>query len=101
MDLLTIGIVILVGVILIELSKHFFTKTVLKFVIMLIVGIILFFAVVSSLDSNTISNTDNEYVQTGAVIISNINEQPLVLNVKENMKSLLNEIKDKIVNGND
>ncbi len=93
-----IGIIILIGVIIIELSKHFFTRTALKFIIMIIVGIILFFAVVSSLDSNVVSSTDNEYVQTGAAIMDNVNDQPLIIKIKETIKTTLIELKEKIIN---
>jgi hypothetical protein len=98
MDLLLIGIVILVGIILIEVSKHLFTRTILRFVVMIIVGLVIFFAVVGTLDSDIVDKTNNEYVQTGAAIVDNIADEPLMIEAKEKIKSFFIEIKEKIKN---
>jgi len=98
MDILLIGIILIVGIILIEVSKHIFTRTILKFIIILIIGLIVFFSVLSTLDQEVIKNTDNEYIQTGASIIEEVNEKPLIIDVKENAKSFFMDIKEKIMN---
>ena len=98
MDILLIGIILIVGIILIEVSKHIFTRTILKFIIILIIGLIVFFSVLSTLDQEVIKNTDNEYIQTGASIIEEVNEKPLIIDVKENAKSFFMDIKETIMN---
>ncbi len=101
MDLLLIGITLIVGIILIEVSKHIFTRTILKFVVILIVGLIIFFSVLSTLDQEVINKTDNGYVQTGAAIIEEVNDKPLIIDIKEKTKSFLLDIKEKIMNNYD
>jgi uncharacterized protein YkvS len=41
-------------------------------------------------------NSENKYIQTGAAVIENINDQPLIIDMKENLKDLLIDFKDKI-----
>ena len=53
-------------------------------------------AVINSLSSENIIKTDNEFVKTGAAISENINDQPLIMDLKDKIKDLFIDLKDKI-----
>jgi hypothetical protein len=92
-----IGIVVLISLVVLELFKHFLTRTTLVLIVILIVGLIIFLAVINSLTSEDLIKTDNEYIKTGAVIAESINEQPLIQKIKEDIKSNFLEIKDRLI----
>jgi hypothetical protein len=98
MDILSIITIIILGIIVLELTKHVLTKSILKFVVLIIVGLILFFTVISSLDNENVINSDNRYIQTGAAISDNLDEQPLIISFKEKFKSFLSDIQESISN---
>lgn len=97
MDILTIVAVLIIGILLIEVSKHIFTRTILKFIIIVIVGVVVLFSILSTLDQDIVSNTGNEYLETGAAIVSDVNEKPLILDAKENIKTFIGDIKEKVL----
>jgi uncharacterized membrane protein (DUF4010 family) len=95
MDIIFIGVLILVAIIVTELFKHLVTKTALKFVVLVIIGIIIFLAVVGSLSSENVIETDNEYVKTGAAVADSFNEAPLIIKAKEKLQDLSTKLQEE------
>jgi hypothetical protein len=98
MDLLFIIMLIIVGVIFLEISKHLFTKTILKVLLFSVILIIVFFAVIGSLASEKLIESDNKYIQTGATVVKLINEEPIVTESKEKIKTFFKELEEKVTN---
>jgi hypothetical protein len=97
MDIISILIIIVVGIIILEVSKHLLTRTALKLIVILIVIMILFFTIMGSLSVDQAINTDNKYIQTGASIAKTVNDEPLIINLKGNIKSSLEQLRGIIV----
>jgi len=100
MDIFSIIIIIIIAIIILEISKHMLTRTALKLIIVIIVVMVIFFAVLSSLSINDSIKTDNKYIQTGASIAKNINDEPLIVEIKgkigESFEKLKNNLADSL-----
>jgi predicted PurR-regulated permease PerM len=96
MDAISIIILVLVGVVILEVSKHLFTRTALKLIVILIVIMVLFFTILGSLSIDQSINSDNEYIQTGASIAKTVNEEPLIVKIKDSIKESVNELRETI-----
>lgn len=98
MDPILLTIIIVIGFFLLEMTKHLFTRTTLRLVLVFFVVIILLFTLISSLSTKELMNSDNEYVQTGASIVNNINKEPLVSEIGNNVKETFTKLKESILN---
>ena len=87
MDILSIILIAGLSLFALELIKHMFTKTILKVIVISIVGLIIFFTVINSLDKENVIDNDNKYIQAGAVISQNFENQPLWEDIMKKFKS--------------
>lgn len=94
-ELLFIGMAIVVGIILLELSKHIVTRTTLKVVVLLVLGLIVFLTITGSLSNEDVIKSDNEFIKTGAAVAGSINEQPLTIKIKDKARSFISDFEDK------
>jgi hypothetical protein len=98
MDPILLTIIIVIGFFILEMTKHLFTRTTLRLVLVFFVVMILLFTLISSLSTNELMDSDNEYVQTGASIVHNINKEPLISEIGDNIKESFSNLKEDIVN---
>ncbi len=98
MDIISIIIIIVVGVIVLEISKHLFTRTALKLIVIAIIVMILFFTIMGSLSVDQAIQSDNEYIQTGASIAQSVNDEPLIVEIKNSIKSSFEELRETLAN---
>ena len=96
MDIISIIIIVIVGVIVLEISKHLFTRTALKLIVIFVIVMILFFTILGSLAVDQAIKSDNQYIQTGASIAQNVNEEPLIVEIKESIKSSFTELRETL-----
>ncbi|MFH1375998.1 MAG: hypothetical protein ABIH25_00005 [Candidatus Woesearchaeota archaeon] len=92
MDIILILILLVILFIIIEASKHLFFKTVTKMVFIIIILLIVFFVVIGSLNSENMLKTDNEFIQTGASVVEDIEEQDIFETINDKLKDLKDDI---------
>jgi|TARA_Y100000034_G_C6650937_1_gene284901 hypothetical protein len=96
MDILSIILIAGLSLFVLELIKHMFTRTILKVIVISLVGLIIFFTVINSLDKENVIDNDNKYIQAGATISQNFENQPIWDDLKEKFKTLILNIDNTI-----
>lgn len=94
MDLILFGSIIIVLLLLFEISKHVFFKSFSKTILMILLVFIVFFVIVSTLESEKAIETDNPIIQTGAAIVDSIKDQEFVGGIKEGFEDIKESASD-------
>jgi len=71
-----------------EVSKHVFFKSFSKTILMLIMILIIFFVIISTLESENAIESNNPVIETGAAIVDSIKDQGISDKLEEKIDSL-------------
>ena len=91
MDVLTIIITLIIVLVCFEVSKHIVLKTFVKSIAAIIIISFAFLFILGAMGSENEIDTNNQIIQTGAVIVEEIQELDYVENTIDKMKDYISD----------
>ena len=94
MDILLLILILVISMIVFEVSKHVFFKSFSKTFLMVIFVIVVFFIIISTLESEGTVETENPFVETGAAVVDSVKEQDFFESIEDKMTDFKDNIRD-------
>nr|MBA4405189.1 hypothetical protein [Nanoarchaeum sp.] len=95
MDILLLVLIIIISLVLFEILKHTLFKSFSKTILVLLLIFTIFFIIISTLSVNNDIKSDNQIIQTGALIVESASESEFGEFIKEKFNDLQDYLTSK------
>lgn len=95
MEILLLLLIIVISLACFEILKHTLFKSFSKTIFVILLILVIFFVIISTLRLNNDIKSDNQIIQTGAVIVDSVSESQFGEFIRNNFEDLKEYVNNK------